>query len=130
MPFPVYKIKQLCKEHDTDIKHLERELSAKGFSFSNSTIARWENAKRLPPYEKVKAVANYFNVSIAWLSDGAYPDDNTNNTNLAPMYEREYAKLIQNLCANDLEKLRRLQDSYSKNPERTKSTFDLFLEAL
>lgn len=70
MPFPIDNIKELCKKNNTDIKHLEISLG-----FSNSTISRWENAKKLPPYDKVKSVANYFNVSVSELSNNLYPDE-------------------------------------------------------
>lgn len=69
MPFPIENIKKLCDERGTDFKNLEDALG-----FSNSTIARWKNAKKLPPYDKVKAVASFFGVSVSQLSNGAYPD--------------------------------------------------------
>lgn len=41
-----------------------------------------------------------------------------------------YYNAIKDLCGDDLEKLKRLQDALSKEPEKTKASFDLFLKTL
>lgn len=59
----VEKIKTLCKENNTSIFKLEQALK-----FGNGTIARWDNWR--PSVDRVKAVADYFGVTIdALLSD-------------------------------------------------------------
>lgn len=41
-----------------------------------------------------------------------------------------YRNIISGLCGNDQEKFRLLQDALSKNPKKTKASFDLFLKTL
>lgn len=50
-------IKKLCKEKSITIIQLEEELN-----FSRSSICKWNN--NLPSIAKVKAVADYFDVTI------------------------------------------------------------------
>lgn len=53
----VENIRCLCRERGVSIQQLERELG-----FGNGTIRRWgENA---PSVDKVKAVADYFGVTV------------------------------------------------------------------
>ena len=92
MGMSIERIRQLCKENKTDIKNLEIALKERGFRFSNNTIKRWESAKKLPPYENVKAVADYFNVSVSWLSFGAYPDETEKETSPAKKKIKKKAK--------------------------------------
>lgn len=57
------KIKELRKEHNiTQIKFAEI------FSISPGTIAMWETGKRTPDIETIQKIANYFNVSVDWLT--------------------------------------------------------------
>lgn len=51
------KIKELCNEKRITIYALEKKLG-----FSNCSIKKWE--KTVPAVDKLKAVADYFNVSI------------------------------------------------------------------
>lgn len=60
----VTEIRELCKKNGTSIKALERELG-----FGNGTISRWD--KNVPAIGKVKAVANFFNVPLAYLTGEA-----------------------------------------------------------
>lgn len=57
----VEKIKQLCKENGTSIKKIEKELG-----IGNGVIARW--SKSNPNYDRLSKVANYFNVSVEYLT--------------------------------------------------------------
>lgn len=54
------RIQELCKEHGISIRKLERELG-----FGNSTIAKWKTSE--PAFASIRAVAEYFNVSIGYL---------------------------------------------------------------
>lgn len=122
MGMSVNRIKQLCKENNTDIKHLEIALKELGFKFSNSTISRWESATKLPPYESVKAVADYFNVPVSWLSFDAYPDKTqTDYINLSANEQKllgYFRQLNQDGIAKALIDLRDL----SENPRYQQDT--------
>lgn len=56
------KIKELCTNRDTTLAGLERTLG-----FSNGSMVKWD--KNSPSIDKVKSVADYFNVSIDYLLD-------------------------------------------------------------
>lgn len=56
----VSTISDLCKEHGTTIKALEKDLK-----FGNGTIRRWDTSK--PAISAVVKVACYFNVSVDYL---------------------------------------------------------------
>lgn len=53
------KIKKLCEEKKISIYRLEKDLG-----FSESSICKWKTSK--PSIEKVKAVADYFDMSIEY----------------------------------------------------------------
>ena len=69
MPFPIENIQKLCDDRGETFKSLEKK-----FGFGNSTIKRWANAKKLPPYNRVKMIADFFNVSVSEISNGLYDD--------------------------------------------------------
>lgn len=54
------RIKQLCKEERTSISNIEKSLG-----FGQKSIYRWDTAS--PSIDKVKAVAEYFGVTIDYL---------------------------------------------------------------
>ena len=54
------KVKALCLKNDITIAELSRLLG-----FAHTTIATWD--KSSPSVEKVRQVANYFNVSVDYL---------------------------------------------------------------
>ena len=56
----VEQIKKLCNDSKTSIKALEKELG-----FGNGTIRRWDD--NTPSIDRISAVANYFNVPVAYL---------------------------------------------------------------
>ena len=56
------RISELCAEKGITVSRLEKEIGA-----TNSTIMKWRDTKRSPSVENVKAVAQYFNVSIEYL---------------------------------------------------------------
>lgn len=51
------KVKKLCKQKKVSIYRLEKDLG-----FSASTIVKWK--KSIPAVDKLKAVADYLQVSI------------------------------------------------------------------
>lgn len=54
------KISALCKEHDLTIAGLERACG-----IGNAVIKAWKHSH--PRSDKLKAVADYFHVSVDWL---------------------------------------------------------------
>lgn len=54
------RIKELCKKRDITVYQLEEKLH-----FGRNTIYQWN--KRVPGVDKVKSVADYFNVSTDYL---------------------------------------------------------------
>ena len=56
----VERVKLLCKEKKIPISRLEKECG-----FGNATIRGWKESS--PSVEKLKAVADYFHVSIEYL---------------------------------------------------------------
>lgn len=63
----VEKVKQLCETNGTTLTALERELG-----FSGSSIRKWDESA--PSTDKVKAVADRFDVSVDYLI-GREPSD-------------------------------------------------------
>ena len=57
------RIKMLCKQNGTNITALERELG-----FAKGSICKWENHD--PSYERVKMIADRFNVSVEYIKNG------------------------------------------------------------
>lgn len=53
------KVKGLCEERDVSIYKLEKDLG-----FSASSIVKWKSS--IPTVDKLKAVADYFGVSIEY----------------------------------------------------------------
>ena len=53
------KVKELCEKKKVSIYRVEKDLG-----FSASSIVKWKNA--IPAADKLKAVANYFNVPIEY----------------------------------------------------------------
>lgn len=57
------KIKLLCKEKGITIYRLEKDLE-----FAPSTVIKWRTS--MPTVNKLKKVANYFDVSIEYFLEG------------------------------------------------------------
>ena len=53
------KVKELCEKKKVSIYRVEKDLG-----FSASSIVKWKNA--IPAADKLKAVADYFNVPIEY----------------------------------------------------------------
>lgn len=54
------KIKELAAQKNTSIRRIEEHLG-----YGNGTIRRWNKNK--PNYDKIQAVAKFFNVSVDYL---------------------------------------------------------------
>ena len=57
------RLRQLRKTHK-----LTAEQLGKIFNVSKQTVSRWELGDRLPPLDVVVAIADYFGVSLDWLT--------------------------------------------------------------
>lgn len=64
MSFPVDNIRRLCALHGITLAKLERELG-----IGNGVIARWENTKSSPPYDRLKQIADRFGVTVEQISE-------------------------------------------------------------
>ena len=60
MPFPVDNIRAICAEKGTTLKQIEKDLG-----IGNGVIARWENKKGSPPYDRIIAIAEHLNVPVS-----------------------------------------------------------------
>lgn len=54
------KIKELAKQKNISIRQIEENLN-----WGNGVIGRWKKAK--PSYDKLEAIADYFNVTVDYL---------------------------------------------------------------
>ena len=61
------KLKQLRKN-----KKLTQEEVGKICGVTSQTVSNWENNTTEPPYDKLKLISKYFNVSIDYLFDIDY----------------------------------------------------------
>lgn len=61
------RIKELRKKADMSTDQLSLELKEKGINISASAISKYEREKRNPKPKTWQALADYFNVSIAYL---------------------------------------------------------------
>lgn len=66
------KIKVLCKKHNISVSELESKLE-----FSRGSICKWD--VNVPSISKVKAVANYFDVTVDELLKESEGEKNENN---------------------------------------------------
>ena len=57
------RIKMLCKQNGINITSLERELG-----FAKGSICKWKEHE--PSYERIKMVADRFNVSVEYIKYG------------------------------------------------------------
>lgn len=64
-------IKELCKKHNVSVSELESELD-----FSRGSLCKWD--VNVPSVVKVKAVADYFGISVDQLLGGDEKIENNN----------------------------------------------------
>lgn len=60
-------IRVLCVQNKTSITKLEKELG-----YGNGSVSGWKNAKRPAPSDRVKAIADYFNVFVGDLMEESF----------------------------------------------------------
>lgn len=81
------KIKQLCKERGVSISQLEERLN-----IPSNTIYQWK--KKTPSIERVKKVADYFQVSIDYLLDRTDEKDE-NEEQIITMFRKNTAGMTK-----------------------------------
>lgn len=79
----VERVKAICKDRKIAISKLEKELG-----FSNGYIGQLR--KGVFPDDRLRMIANYFNVSVEFLMTGK--ESEANNSGLTPKDERDIAK--------------------------------------
>ena len=104
MVFIMNRIKKLRQKRGLSIEQLSNELKKKGVSISPASISKYEREARNPKIENWDALANYFNVSVSYIT-GASNDPNKNNGRL---------KRIRN--DKDLS-LQQVADAYNKEAD-------------
>lgn len=57
-------VKELCEKNNITVSKLEKDLG-----FGNCTILKWKDSS--PSFEKLKMVADYFQVSIDYFVKGS-----------------------------------------------------------
>ena len=101
-------IKDLCREHDTSIPKIEKEIG-----LSNGSIYNWNRS--YPSIDKVIKVANYLDVSIDTLVGRNFEEDNENVVGMTarkiegPLSEDEIIllkKLAQVLTSNKIDEIK------------------------
>ena len=104
MPFPVSNIREVCKERKTTLAEVERALG-----IGNGVIARWENAKKSPPYNKIVDIATLLDVPVERLTGEIK----------VPDFQSDQSKKIQ-----------RVGELFSRLSEQQQKDFLLQLEAV
>ncbi|KRL99907.1 helix-turn-helix domain-containing protein [Liquorilactobacillus satsumensis] len=98
----VDRIKNLAKEHHISVYELEEQLG-----FGKNTIYQW--TKRTPSVERVKKVADYFDVSLDYLMGrSANEKINTNKIDLAETQQGILSFEGKVIPDNELELIRKM----------------------
>lgn len=98
------KIKDLCKQKGVSINTLETESG-----IGRNNIARWE--RYTPGVDKVKAVADYFGVSVDYIlkGKGELTDEYTTISKLSLNDDvRELLSVIERCSPNEIQTITRL----------------------
>lgn len=89
------RLKNLRKQHDKNQEDLAEVLDVK-----RATISAYENNKIMPPYDKLKMLADYFSVSVEYLTgQDNSKDKDSNNIDVSETLR----KLLNQLYDNDSE---------------------------
>lgn len=64
------RIKVLCAKRRLSVSQLEKDLG-----FGGSTLSKWVPGKVTPSYDKVQKVAQYFNVSMEYLTGASQVEE-------------------------------------------------------
>lgn len=86
-----------CKLRDS--KGLKDSDIAKATGITKSTFSDWKNGRSKPKNAKLQKIADFFNVSLAYLSTGKEDMSETTETNLTSKDERDIAKDLENIMA-------------------------------
>lgn len=100
------RIKELCKQRDISIYQLEESLG-----FGRNTIYQWN--KRTPGVDKIKSVAEYFNVSTDYLlGQTDNPDAKNYSSDIKKPKVKLLARKMDNLDDSQLDALDSLIDNF------------------
>ena len=86
-----------CKLRDS--KGLKDSDIAKATSITKSTFSDWKNGRSKPKNAKLQKIADYFNVSLSYLSTGKEDTSETAETKLTEKDERDIAKDMKSIRA-------------------------------
>lgn len=79
----VEKIRELCKKKGISISKLERETG-----LGNGIIGKWEKFGREPKFVHIKAIADYFNVPVSYLTGEAQKEKPPAQGGEPPKYDQ------------------------------------------
>ena len=86
-----------CKLRDS--KGLNDSDIAKATGITKSTFSDWKNGRSKPKNAKLQKIADYFNVSLSYLSTGKEDTSETAETKLTEKDERDIAKDMKSIRA-------------------------------
>lgn len=86
-----------CKLRDS--KGLKDSDIAKATGITKSTFSDWKNGRSKPKNAKLQKIADYFNVSLSYLSTGKEDTSETAETKLTEKDERDIAKDMKSIRA-------------------------------
>lgn len=86
-----------CKLRDS--KGLKDSDIAKATGITKSTFSDWKNGRSKPKNAKLQKIADYFNVSLSYLSTGKEDTSETAETKLTEKDERDIAKDMESIRA-------------------------------
>ena len=117
------RMKERCTETGIAQAHLCRAINQKEYYLRDAKKVN----KELSDFE-VKTIAKELRVTSDYLL--GISDEKEKPAAPKNDGENKFESAIKTLCGEDQEKLALLMDSLSRNPERTKANFDLFLKTL
>ena len=86
-----------CKLRDS--KGLKDSDIATATGITKSTFSDWKNGRSKPKNAKLQKIADFFNVSLTYLSTGKEDMSETTETKLTSKDERDIAKDLENIIA-------------------------------
>ncbi|MFQ7092174.1 MAG: helix-turn-helix domain-containing protein [Coprococcus sp.] len=86
-----------CKLRDS--KGLKDSDIAKATGITKSTFSDWKNGRSKPKNAKLQKIADYFNVSLSYLSTGKEDTSETAEIKLTEKDERDIAKDMESIRA-------------------------------
>lgn len=103
------RIKELCKYKGISIAQLERDLG-----FANKVLFRWDSIN--PSVEKVKAVADYFGVSVDYLlgSEEEQKDDTLQRAFRSRPEMKQLFSVLESAPKEDIEQAIKIIEALKK----------------